>query len=67
MKTLELNQMEMLEGGGFWQYTAGVACGVGVVAIIGGSALVSSGLATPAAVALVGSLGLHSCVLGAIS
>ena len=43
MKTLELNQMEKIEGGS-WAWAAGFTCGFAVAAVVAGITVATAGL-----------------------
>lgn len=64
MKKLQIEQMEMVNGGD-WQTIAGVVCAGGIGALAFSSALITAGASIPA-VALVGTIGINACIAGVL-
>jgi hypothetical protein len=62
MKRLEIEQMEVVNGGD-WRSWAGILCAGGIGAIAGGSALITAGASIPA-IAAFGAMGVSACVAG---
>lgn len=58
MKALELNQMEEIEGGGWYSWAVGAACAGLIVGGIAGG---------PAGVAALAVLGPSTCIAGGIT